>query len=74
MDDRLKSLMSELRELAKSPNAGSDASIDMLEGKIYDYFADLREAVRTEKAKSGASDFWLTVEAFIDRLRPASRQ
>ena len=60
MDHKLKSSLNELRELAKSSGAGSDASVELSENKIYDYFFDLREAVRSEKAKPGASEFWAT--------------
>lgn len=70
MDDKLKSLMRELRVSAKLFDAGNHGSVIISERKIYDYLANLREAVQSEKTKPGASVLWTDVEEFIERLKP----
>ena len=56
MDDRLKALMNELRVLAGQRSAGSDASVELFESKIYEYLADLRKADERYFAELSDSD------------------
>jgi hypothetical protein len=50
--DGLKSLIKELNILASAAGRGGD--VTLFQSKIYDeYLADLREAIRNEKAKRG---------------------
>jgi hypothetical protein len=73
------------RRKARPPRRGCPASLknvaihlaalasSCLEGKIDGYFADLRNAVRAEKAKKHPGEnekFWILVEEYIDRFKP----